>query len=138
MATQAELRAALERHRGKVENAMEAMQTTLLTKPVPTLSLRRKHTQTKGIWAEIQSLYDHLRIMTEENQAELDRVMFTAFQNCYTEVHGHVEDILEKERSEEEAHDQARASKKREQQLQAGWKAIHHRIEEVLKNSTPA
>ena len=42
MATQAELRAALECLRGKVERSMEAMQTALLTEPVPMLSLRRK------------------------------------------------------------------------------------------------
>ena len=46
--------------------------------------------------------------MTDENQAELDRVAFTAFQDRYTELHGRVEDILKKERSEEEAGDQAR------------------------------
>ena len=71
--------------------------------------------------------------MTKENQAEQDRVAFTAFQDCYTELHGRVEDVLEKERSKEEGCDQTRASRQREQQHQAGWKAIHHRIEEVLK-----
>ena len=72
MATQAELRGALERLRGKVESLMGSMQTALLTEPVPTLSLQRKLGKVEGIWSEIEGLYDHLRTMTEENQAKLD------------------------------------------------------------------
>ena len=98
---------------------MESMQTALLTEPVPTLSLRRKHTQTESIWLEIKGLYDHLHTMTDEDQAKPDRVTFTAFQDRYTELHGRVEDILEKERSGEEACDQALTFKRREQQHQA-------------------
>ena len=133
MATQAELRAAMECLKGKLENLMELMQTALHTEPFPNLSLRWKLGKAETIWNEIEGLYDHLCTMTEENQAELDRVAFFDFQGRYTELHGRVEDTLEKERSEEEARDQARASRQREQQHQAGWKAIHHRIEEVLK-----
>ena len=112
---------------------MEAMQTALLTEPVPMLSLRRKLGKVEGIWSEIEGLYDHLYTLTEENQREQDRVAFTAFKNRYTEIHGRVEEVLEEQRSEEEARDQVRASRQREQQLQASWKVIHHRIEEVLK-----
>ena len=72
MATQAELRAALERLRGKVENLMESMQTALLTEPVPMKSLRRKLGNTESIWLEIERLYDHLHNMTDEDQAEQD------------------------------------------------------------------
>ena len=38
----------------------------------------------RGHMVQIEGLYDHLRTMTEENQAELYRVAFTAFQDRYT------------------------------------------------------
>ena len=84
----------MERHRGKVENSMESMQTALLTEPVPVLSLRRKLGKVEGIWSEIKGLYDHLYTLTEENQREQDRVAFTTFENCYTKIHGRVEEVL--------------------------------------------
>ena len=67
MATQVELRAAMERLKGKLENLMEVMQTALHTKPFPKLSLRRKLGKAETIWSEIEGLYDHLHTMTEEN-----------------------------------------------------------------------
>ena len=87
MATQAELWAAMERLRDKLESLMELMQTALHTEPFPKLSLQRKLGKAETIWNEIEGLYDHLCTMTEENQAELDRAAFIAFQGRYTELH---------------------------------------------------
>ena len=95
MATQAELRAAMERLKGKLENLMEVMETALLADPFPKLSLRRKLGRAETIWNEIEGLYDHLCTMTEEERAELDRVAFIDFQGHYTDLYGRVEDTLE-------------------------------------------
>ena len=80
MATQAELRAAMERLKGKLRNLMEVMETALLADPFPKLSLRRKLGKAETIWNEIENLYDHLCTMTDEDQAELDCVAFVDFQ----------------------------------------------------------
>ena len=80
MATQAELRAAMECLKGKLENLMEVMETALLADPFPKLSLRRKLRKAETIWNEIKGLYDHLCTMTEEDWAELDCVAFIDLQ----------------------------------------------------------
>ena len=95
------------------------METAFLAEPVLMKSLRRKLGNADNIWSEIEGLYDHLHTMTDEDQAEQDRVTFTAFQDCYTKLHGRVEDALEKERREEEARDQARLKAIKLQQLSA-------------------
>ena len=75
MATQEEHNALakVERLKGKVENLMVQMQSTLLSDPVPTLSLRRKIKNSEKVWSEFEEQYDQLRSITEENQAEQDR-----------------------------------------------------------------
>ena len=80
MITQAELHAAMECLKGKLDNLMEVMETALLTDPFPKLSLRRKLGRAETIWNEIEGLYDHLCTMTEEERAELDCVAFIDFQ----------------------------------------------------------
>ena len=106
MATQAELRAAMERLKGKLENLMELMQTALHTEPFPKLSLRRKLGKAETIWKEIEGYFDHLYTMTDEDRAEVDHVAFTDFQRRYTDLCGRVEDALEEHRSEEESREQ--------------------------------
>ena len=71
---------------------------------------------------------------TEEDQDEQDRDDFTAFQDRYSDVHGHAVDALDNERSTEEARLKALASKQKVQQYQAGWKAVHTRIEKALED----
>ena len=94
MATQAELRAAMERLKGKLQSLMEVMETALLADSFPKLSLRRKLGKAESIWNEIEGLYDHLCTMTEEERAELDCVVFIDFQGRYTDLYGRVEDTL--------------------------------------------
>ena len=72
MATQAELHAAMERLKGKLNNQMEVMQTELHADPFPKLSLRRKLGKAETIWKEIEGYYDQLCTMTDEDQAEVD------------------------------------------------------------------
>ena len=133
MATQAELRAAMERLRGKLESLMELMQTVLHTEPVPTLSLQRKLGKAETIWKEIEGYYDHLCTMTDEDLAEVDRIAFTDFQHRYTNLCGRVEDALEEHRSKEEAREQARLKVIKVQQLNAKWNAVHQHIETTLQ-----
>ena len=135
MATQEEcnIRATLERIKGKVENLMVHMENALGSDPVPMLSLRRRFSKVENIWSEYEGLYDQLCAITEEDQAERDRDDFTAFQDRYSDVHGRAEDALDNERSTEEARLKVLASKQKVQQYSAGWKAVHHRIEKALE-----
>ena len=133
MATQAELRAAMERLKGKLDNLMEVMQTALHADPFPKLSLRRKLGKAETIWNEIEGLYDHLCTMTDEDRAKLDHVAFIDFQGRYTDLYGRVEDTLEEHRSEEEAREQARLKEIKVQQLNAKWNAAHQHIETILE-----
>ena len=48
-------------------------------------------------------LYDLLCSVTHEDPVEQDCVDFNDFQERYTDVHEHVSDILDTQRSEEEA-----------------------------------
>ena len=133
MATQAELRAAMERHKGKLRNLMEVMETALLADPFPKLSLRRKLRKAETIWNEIENLYDHLCTMTDEDQAELDCVVFVDCQTRYIDLFGRVEDALEEHRIEEETRDQARLKAIKIQQLSDKWDAAHQHIKTILE-----
>ena len=53
MATQAELRAAMECLKGKLDNLMEVMQIALHADPFPKLWLQRKLGKAETIWNEI-------------------------------------------------------------------------------------
>ena len=87
----------------------------------------------EDVWAEYESLYDQLRSITEDDQAERDRDDFNAFQDRYSDVHGRADDAIKNDRSTEEARLKALASKQKVQQYQAGWKAVHTRIEKALE-----
>ena len=135
MATQQErdIRATLERTKGKVENLMAHMETALGSDPISMLSLRRRFSKVEDVWAKYESLYDQLCAITEADQAERDRDDFNAFQDRYSDVHGRADDAIENDRSTEEARLVALASKQKVQQYQAGWKAVHTRIEKALE-----
>ena len=72
MANQQErdIRATLERTKGKVENLMVHMETALGSDPISMLSLRRRFSKVEDVWAEYESLYDQLRSIIEEDQAK--------------------------------------------------------------------
>ena len=132
MATQAELRAAMDHHKGKLRNLMEVMETALLANPFPKFSLRRKLGNAKTTWNEVENLYVHLCTMTDEDQAEIDRVAFEDFQTRYIDLFGRVEDALEEHQIEEETREQARLKVIKVQQLSDRWDAAYQHIETVL------
>ena len=125
--------ATMERIKAKVENLMAQMESVLGTDPVPMLSLRRRFGKAENVWSEYEGLYDQLRAITEEDQDKEDHDEFTAFQDCYSDVHGRAEDALDSEQSTEEARLKALASKQKVQQYTAGWKSVHHHIEKTLE-----
>ena len=113
---------------------MAHMENALGSDPISMLSLRRRFSKVEDIWAEYKSLYDQLCAITEEDQAERDRDDFNAFQDRYSNVHGRADDAIKNDRSTEEARLKALASKQKVQQYQAGWKAVHTRIEKALED----
>ena len=76
MATQVELRAAMDRHKGKLRNLMEVMENALGADPFPKYSLRRKLGNAETFWNEMEIYYVHIRTLADDNQAEIDRVAF--------------------------------------------------------------
>ena len=66
MATQQErdIRATLERTKGKVENLMAHMENVLGSDPISMLSLQRRFSKVEDVWAEYESLYDQLHSIT--------------------------------------------------------------------------
>ena len=57
MATQAELRAAMDRHKGKLRNLMEVMENALGADPFPKYLLRRKLGNAETSWNEVENYY---------------------------------------------------------------------------------
>ena len=104
-ATQGELHAAMNRLKGKIRSQMEVMEAELVKEPFPKLSLRRKLGNAETEWNKVENYYVHIRTMTDDDQAEDDRVAFEEFQTRYLDINGRVEDALEEHRLEEETHE---------------------------------
>ena len=102
MATQVELRAAMDRHKGKLRNLMEVMENALVADPFPKYSLRRKLGNAETSWNKVENNYVHICTMTDKDQAEIDRVAFEEFQTRYLDVNGRAEDALQEHRIKEE------------------------------------
>ena len=60
MATQAELRAAMDRHKGKLRNLMEVMENALGADPSPKYSLQRKLVNAETFRNEMEKYYVHI------------------------------------------------------------------------------
>ena len=96
-------RATMERTKANIESLMAYMEGAFLAEPVPFYSLRRRWTKAETIWSQYVELFDQLCSVTHEDPNEQDPVNFAAFQERYNNAHGRVEDVLDKEQSEEEA-----------------------------------
>ena len=134
----------MERTKDKVENLMTYMESALVTEPVPFFSLRRRWSKAETIWSTYEDLFDQLCAVTHEEPDVQDRDDFATFQEHYTNVHGRVQDVLDKEQSEEEARlkelkdaEDARlktlASKQKVEQYTANLKAAHLHIDKKLE-----
>ena len=112
----------MERTKANIESLMTEMEGALVAEQVPSYSLRRRWTKTESIWSQYVELYDLLCSATHEDPVEQDRVDFNNFQERYTDVHKHVSDVLDTQRSEEEARLKTIASKQKVDQFTVnGW-----------------
>ena len=103
MATQGKLRAAMNRLEGKIRSQMEVMEADLLKDPFPKFSLRRKLGNAETDWNKVENFYVHIQTLTEDEQAEDDRLAYEELQTRYLDLSGGVGDVLEDYRLEEEA-----------------------------------
>ena len=133
----------MERTKANIESLMTEMEGALVAEQVLSYSLRRRWTKAETIWSQYVELYDQLCSVTHEDPNEQDPVNFADFQRRYINVHGRVEDVLDKEQSEEEArlqetrdaeatHLKALASKRKVDQLTANLKAAYLQIDKKL------
>ena len=134
----------MERTKANIESLMTEMEGALVAEQVPSYSLRRRWTKAESIWSQYVELYDLLCSATHEDPVEQDRVNFNDFQECYTDVHERVSNVLDTQRSEEEARlkeakdaEAARlktiASKRKVDQLTANLKAAYLHIDKKLE-----
>ena len=89
------IRATLERLKGKVEALIVQIESALTSDPVPMSALRRRIKNSEKVWSEFEGQYDQLRAIAGENQAKQDRTQHVALQRCYLEVHARAEDALD-------------------------------------------
>ena len=82
---------------------MEVMEADLLKDPFPKFLLQRKLGNAETDWNKVENFYVHIQTLTEDEQAEDDRLAYEEFQTCYLDLSGRVEDALEDYRLEEEA-----------------------------------
>ena len=101
-ATLGELRAAMNRLKGKIRSQMVVMEADLLKEPFPKRSLVRKLGNAETDWNKVENYYVHIRTMTDDAQAEVDRVAYEEFETCYLDLKDRVEDALEEHQIEEE------------------------------------
>ena len=98
-----DIRTTMERTKANIESLMAYMEGTLVAEAVPFYSLRRRWTKAETVWSQYVELFDQLCAVTHEEPDVQDRDDFATFQEPYTDVHGRVQDVLDKEQSEEEA-----------------------------------
>ena len=82
---------------------MEVMEADLLKDPFPKLSLQRELGNTETDWNKVENFYEHILTLTEDEQAEDNRLAYEEFQTRYLDLNGRVEDALEEHQLEEEA-----------------------------------
>ena len=134
----------MEHTKANIKSLMTEMEGALVAEPVPFYSLRRRWTKAETIWSQYVELYDQLCAVTHEDPDDQDRVDFAAFQERYTNVHGRVEDVLDKEQSEEDARLKevkdaeaaclkTLASKRKVDQLTANLKEAYLHIDKKLE-----
>ena len=87
---------------------MGVMEADLVKDPFPKLLLRRKLGNAETDWNKVENYYVHIRTMTDDDQAEDDRIAYEEFQTRYDDLHDRVEDALEDYRLDEEARERDR------------------------------
>ena len=111
---------------------MEVMEADLVKEPFPKLSLRRKLGNAETDWNKVENFYVHIRTMTDDDQAEVDRVAYEEFETRYLDLKGRVEDALEEHQIEEEGHERDHLKLVKVQQLSGRWEAAFQHVETVL------
>ena len=123
---------------------MQEMEAGLVAEAVPFYRLRRRWSKAEAVWKQYVELYDLLCSVTHEDPDEQDRVNFANFQECYTNLHERVGDVLDNQKSEEEARlkeakdeEAARlkalASKRKVDQLTTNLKAAYTHVDKKLE-----
>ena len=132
-ATIGELRAAMNRLRGKLKAQMEVMEADLQKEQFPKRSLIRKLGIAETDWNKIENYYTHiLTLVEDEQEAEDGRLAYEEFQTQYLNLNGRVQDALDEHRVAEEAREQDLLRVSRVRQLGERWEVAYQHIETVL------
>ena len=103
-ATIGELRAAMNRLKGKLKSQMEAMEADLQKEQFPKRSLVRKLGIAETDWNKVENYYTHILTLVENEQEVEDGCLaYEEFQTKYLELTGQVQDALDTHREEEDA-----------------------------------
>ena len=131
-ATLGELRAAMNRLKGKIRSQMESMEVNLLKDTFPKRSLVRKLGNAETDWNKVENYFTHILTLVEDGQAEDDRLAYEEFQTRYLTLKGRAEDALDGHQVEEEARERDRLKVSKVCQLGERWGVAYHHIETVL------
>ena len=122
-ATLGELRASINRLKGKIRSQMESMEVDLLKDTFPKRSLVRKLGNAETDWNKVENYFTHILTLVEDGQAEDDRLAYEEFQTQYLDISGRVTDALEQNRLEEETRELGDHRLVKVQQLADRWTA---------------
>ena len=131
-ATLGELKAAMNRLKGKLRSQMEVMEADLAKEPFPKRSLIRKLGNAETDWNKVENYYTHILTLIEEEQAEADRLAYEEFQTQYLNLNGRVQDALDAHREEEEDRERDNLKVSRVRLLGERWGAAYQHIETIL------
>ena len=104
-ATLGEIRAAMNRLKGKIRSQMEVMEAELGKEQFPKRSLARKLGHAETDWNKVEDYYMHILTLIIEQEAEDGCLAHEQFQTQYLTLIGQVQDAIDTLREEEEALD---------------------------------
>ena len=94
-ATLGEIRAAMNRLKGKIRSQMEVMEVELGKEQLLRRSLSRKLGHAETDWNKIEDYYTHILTLITEQEAEDGRLAHEQFQTQYLTLIGRVQDALD-------------------------------------------
>ena len=131
-ATLGEIRAAMNRLKGKIRSQMEVMEAELGEELFPKQSLARTLGRAETDWNKVEDYYMHKLTLIDEQEAEDGRLAHEQFQTQYLTLIGRVQDALDKHREEKEARERDHLKVSRVRQLGERWEVAYQHIDTVL------
>ena len=80
----------LEIAMGQLEHVMKKMEANLREVPLKTVLLGKQLEQAESAWSEVTKCYDRLKVLTQDEQAEVKPITSGELQALYEDLHDRV------------------------------------------------